>query len=152
MRMMEIKAEWEYSNFFLVLWIITIALSCQQVLSNVFMNCKRVALGSYMQYHCLQSVQARLWCSNMNFENKKKGWHVWGFNAFQKKILCLCHIKTCCFWYYLISWLLLAFLTLKNVIDFVRNFVTQTFASPHLSTRWFAKNPIRCLWLLNKEG
>ena len=156
MRMMEIKAEWEYSNFFLILWIIATAILCNKCyptfsrIVNVLLLvqiCTTTACRVYkMGYGAVTWI----------LKTKKKGLqsplHISGFNAFQKKILCLCYIKTCCFWYYLISCLLLAFLTLKNVLDFVRNFVTQTFASPHLSTRWFAKNPIRCLWLLNKEG
>ena len=78
--------------------------------------------------------------------------YISGSRAFWKKIFCLCHIKICCFYFCMISHLLLAFLRLKEVLDFVRKFFKPTFASPHLTTWWFPMNPVRRVWSLHKEG
>ena len=77
---------------------------------------------------------------------------IWCFSAFWKKICCLCYIKISCSWYYIMSLASLAFFTMKKALYFVRNFLTPSFASAHVSTSWFPMKPIRYRQLLNKEG
>ena len=117
----------------------------QQVLLDVFIYYESAASHQNKWHRFLQSVYCDERLSNTNFWYQTYVSYISGFRPCWKKILCLCDIKICRFSCCTISCSLLAFLTLKKILDFGRNFIKRSFASPDLSTWRFPMNQIKCV-------